>query len=188
MTDQPRDPRNYDDFSDDLPIEESTPLTDSIYEGDYAPDDESDLPDDPEQNEEAEPVQAVEPAEAAPLVSVRARRRNRIDWRVLGAIIVLLLLTAFLYGSSQNALPIEVLTWWPASILVIAILWLFGSLARGRAPGAIGAAGLIGIGLSLLLATAFQVPLGSTLVGITFIAVGMGVILRGLLIRPTPIR
>lgn len=134
------------------------------------------------------PEPEPEPAEeAAPLVSVRSRR-SQVNWGVLGTIILLIALTAFLFGLSRNALPVEILTWWPAAILVVAILWLFGSLARGRASGAIGAAGLIGIGLSLLLATAFHVSLSSTLVGITFIALGMGVILRGLLIRPTPIR
>jgi hypothetical protein len=149
-------------------------------EADYTP------PTDLDTEPTTETGEAPEAADSAPLVSVR-RRRAAINWRVLGAIIALLLLTAFLYGGSQNALPVEILTWWPAAILVISIVWLFSALARARAPGAIGAAGLTGIGLSLLLATAFQVALGSSLVGITFIALGMGVILRGLLIRPTPI-
>lgn len=165
-------------FDDPQPAPDDSPkLADSIYdsEGQAASSLETDL-------------RSAEAVEAAPLVSVRKRRRVAMNFPVVAAIILLSLATAFFFGSSRGALPVEVITWWPLVILVIALLWLVGALFRRRAPGTIGAAGLTGIGLSLLLATAYQVPLGSTLIGVTFITLGAGVILRGLFMRPLAIR
>jgi hypothetical protein len=51
----------------------------------------------------------------------------------------------------------------------------------------LASAALFGIGLSLLLATQGVAPFGVTVVGITFIAAGTGVMLRGLLLSNQPV-
>lgn len=72
---------------------------------------------------------------------------------------------------------------WPAGVLLVAVVWLIVSLARRQVTPALGAATLAGIGLSALLDAEAIAPWRETLVGLVLIAVGLGIVIRGLLLR-----
>ncbi len=139
---------------------------------------------------EAAPVEeALDVSEEAPLVTVRRRRPTlRLNVIPLVFAALLVLFAAVLLAGGQLVIPVEVALWWPLAGVLFAVLWLLAALARGRPRGVIGGAGLLGFSASILLGTAYQVPPGTTLTGITFIALGAGVLLRALFLRPTPIR
>jgi hypothetical protein len=101
-------------------------------------------------------------------------------------IAALLALTAIALLLNQNALPVEIMTWWPVVIAVPAALWFITALLRRNARGVLGSAALFGASASLLLASE-KLAFLPTLVGITFIAAGAGIMVRGLLLRGQPI-
>jgi hypothetical protein len=109
-----------------------------------------------------------------------------VNWPVMLIIVVLIGLTVFALLWNQNVLPVEVLTWWPLAIAVPSALWLLIALFRRDGRGMLGAAALFGASISLLL-TSDKLALLPTLVGITFIAAGTGIMLRGLLLGRQPI-
>jgi len=148
----------------------------------------------PEEDEsvaEADPVELADLSEEpqAPLVTVRRRRPTlRLNLVPLVFAALLVLFAAVLLAGGQLVIPIEVALWWPLAGVLFAVLWLLAALVRGHPRGVIGGAGLLGFAVSVLLGTAYQVPPATTLAGITFIALGAGVLLRALFLRPTPIR
>lgn len=144
------------------------------------------------------PVPPDEPAEstaesddsASPPARNMSLRRTLpfgINWPAALVILALIALTVFALLSNQGLLPTEVLLWWPAVIVIPAGIWFFASLARQNPQSLIGSAALLGLSISLLLASQNIAPLGTTFVGVTFIAAGTGIILRGLLLRHQPV-
>src|SRR5579859_334213 len=130
-----------------------------------------------------ESVEAVE----API----ARKRRQwlpflINWWALFLVLALIAVAIFAVLLNQGALPPEIVMWWPVVVAVPSALWLLVSLVRRNARSILAAAALLGVSISLLLATQ-KVPLGPTLVGITFITTGAGIMLRGLLLRNQPV-
>jgi hypothetical protein len=127
--------------------------------------------------------------DSTPLVSLR-RRRNRsgINFPILALILLLLELAGIAVLASLGPLPIEVQTGWSIPWLIIAGLWLLASFAGGRPRGVVGAAGALGVTISLVLESVYRVPLSATLIGVSLIALGMGIILRGLLFRAPILR
>jgi hypothetical protein len=158
--------------------------------------------------ERAEATQAAEPVETSttddsisdpqsvaessqPIEQAPAHKRRRllpflVNWGALLLVIVLIAVTVFVLLLNQGALPPEVVIYWPLAVAVPAALWLLVSLVRRNAKSVLAAAALLGVSISLLLASQ-NVPLGSTLVGITFITTGAGIMLRGLLLRNQPV-
>ena len=144
-------------------------------------------------NEENESAVVAEPTTPeAPLPAPEQPRRRQIpfviNWPVMLVVIGLILLTVFALLLNQNAIPSQFAGWWPLVVTVPAVLWFLGALVRGDPRGVLGSAAVFGVGLSLLLSVQRIAPLGATLVGITFIATGTAVVLRGLLIPNRPIR
>ncbi len=103
------------------------------------------------------------------------------------AVVALILAAVGLILLNLEALPTPIVIGWPLAILVPAVLWALYSLIRLRPRGLLRSTALIGVGGSLLLAAQGIAPLGATLVGVTFLAIGAGLILRGLLMSNQPI-
>ena len=110
-----------------------------------------------------------------------------INWPATLMIGLLIVLTVFALLLNQGALPNEIVTWWPIGVAIPAGLWFLVALFRRDARSVLGSTALLGLSLSMLLAAQKVAPLGTTLVGITFIATGAGIMLRGLLLRNQPI-
>lgn len=108
-----------------------------------------------------------------PLVSLQINR----GWLLSVIVLVVIGVGAFL--AQRNALPRVIVTWWPALLILIAAIGLIRSLARRTGAGLLGSGALGGLGISLLLATAFQMPFGQTWVGTILITVGLAIVLGG---------
>jgi hypothetical protein len=129
-------------------------------------------------------------------VDSRSRRRPvlrrrwlpfEINGSAMLAIFVLIGLTIFLILNNQRLLTDEVLMWWPLAITIPSVLWFLNAILRRRPNGMMASATLAGFGLSLMLAQQHIAPFGATVVGITFVAAGAGVMLRGLLLSNQPV-
>jgi hypothetical protein len=107
---------------------------------------------------------------------------------VILSILALLALTLFFTMANRGTLPRVVQLGWPLAIAGIAALWLLRSLFGRHASGLLVSTAVLGLGLSLLLASAYQVPLTATLLGVPLIAVGLGIMVRGLFWRANPAR
>jgi cytochrome bd-type quinol oxidase subunit 1 len=103
-------------------------------------------------------------------------------------VIAVMALGVALFLRGQNQLPIEIEQWYPLALIVPGVVWLLGALVRRSGRGMQAAAALLGAGVSLLLGAQANIPVGSTLVGIMFIAVGTSILLRGILMGRQPIR
>ncbi len=80
-------------------------------------------------------------------------------------------------------LPDIVTRWWPIATLFISLFWSLSALNRRNAAAFLGGAGAIGLSLSLLLDAQEIADFSETFVGLVLISLGMGVIMRGLLLR-----
>ncbi len=130
--------------------------------------------------------ESSETPESPPLSRVTVRRRLpaiRPNWPLIVTMVALIALTAFFTASNRGTLPRAVQLWWPLAIVVMAVIWLLRSLIRRGASSLLASTALLGFGISLLLASAYQVPLNATLLGVPLIAAGMGIIVRGLFWR-----
>jgi len=152
--------------------------------------------------ERAEAAQTTESAETSPnnegdstpevteTTTAAPRRRGLlpfvVNWGALLLVLVLIAVTVFILLLNEGVLPPEVVIYWPLAVAVPSVLWLFIALVRRNSRSVLAAAALLGVSISLLLAS-LKVPLGSTLVGITFITTGAGIMLRGLLLRNQPV-
>jgi len=146
-----------------------------------------------EESEEAsaEEEEATE-APSAPVAPRRPVIRRRwlpfeINWTAMLVIVVLIAITVFALLLNQGILPAQIVTWWPLAVAIPAAIWFLVSLLRRDARSLLGSTALFGLSLSMLLSTQIGAPLSTTLVGITFITVGTGIMLRGLLLRNQPI-
>jgi hypothetical protein len=99
------------------------------------------------------------------------------EWLVGVLILVAIGVGAFL--AERNALPRAITLWWPLLAILAAAIVLIRSLGQRAGNALLVSGAFLGFGISLLLATAFQVPLGQTWVGVTLIAVGLAIVLRG---------
>lgn len=142
----------------------------------------------PEMESEAEaaessPTPSVVVAESRPVQTTRG-----ISWLTVLLILALVALAVFTILLNQGLLVEQVARWWPGVFTVLALLWLLVSLGRRDAHSLLGSMALLGISLSMLLAAQNIASIAATIVGLTFMAVGVGIILRGLLLRRQPIR
>ncbi len=108
-----------------------------------------------------------------PIVSLQINR----DWLI--GVVALVAIGVGAFQAQRNALPRVVVLWWPAMIILVAAIVLIGALGRRPGNALLISGALFGFGISLLLATAFQVPFGQTWVGVTLIALGLVIVLRG---------
>jgi hypothetical protein len=130
-----------------------------------------------------------EPVEPVP--SPRRFRMPRLPFAANGrawlVIIGLIVITVFALLLNQRVLPPQVVTWWPLAVAVPALIWFLAALVRRETRSLLGSTALLGLSVSMLLAAQNIASLSATWVGITFIAVGTGIVLRGLLLRHQPI-
>lgn len=125
-------------------------------------------------------IDSVDAAEALPEPILKPR------WGLVLVLIALVILAGGLLLNNVGLLPEPVLLWWPLAVLIPALLWALASLVGRRPSALLASTALLGVGLSLFLAAQSVASPGTTLVGFIFIAVGAGLLLRGLLLRGRP--
>ena len=109
----------------------------------------------------------------------------RVRFGVL--VLALLLIAAGVVGTLRNLdrLELTVPEQWPFVVLAIAGLWLVIALNRRNVTSALGAAALAGVGVSALLDVQGIAAWRETLIGTVVVMLGLGIVLRGLLLRQT---
>lgn len=130
--------------------------------------------------------ESVEPVSAPRRLAV-SRLPFATNGRAWLVIIVLIVITVFALLLNQGLLPPQVVTWWPLAVAIPALVWFLASLVRRETRSLLASTALLGLSVSMLLAAQNIASLSATWVGITFIAVGTGIVLRGLLLRHQPI-
>jgi hypothetical protein len=131
--------------------------------------------------EAQESLPAIETPRRTSLEEARPPLEINIFWLLVVIAIALLALGLVLHN--LGLLPTSLLATWPIAVLLPAALWFVIALIRRNPKSLLGSTALLGLATSLLLAAQNIAPLGATLVGLVFIAVGAGLLLRGLLIR-----
>jgi hypothetical protein len=134
---------------------------------------------------------AYPPAEMPAAQEEAPRRRRllrpspgvRIRFGVL--LLALALIAGGIFGTLlwQDRLREEVTRWWPAILLVAAALWMLIALVRRQVTSFLGGAALAGVGLSALLDAQDIATLRETLLGLVLVTVGLGIVVRGFLLR-----
>ncbi len=97
----------------------------------------------------------------------------------LGLIAAGVLGTLLQRGNVQGAAQ----TQWPWVLVVLGVLWALIALTRRQVTSFLGAAALVGAGLSLLMDTHAIAPVRETLFGVVLVAVGLGIVVRGFVLR-----
>jgi hypothetical protein len=130
-----------------------------------------------------------------PAIAQRRRlRRPSLGLRhpVLGIEIkasTLLLATGLIAGGifgtllKQGEIRQSLEEWWPLALLMVAGLWMLIALIRRRVASFLGGAALAGVGLSLLMDTQAIAVFEDTLLGIVLVTLGLGIVIRGFLLR-----
>lgn len=140
----------------------------------------------PEVFAEPMPYERVEREdEVRPVHIRRTGPRVRVRFGVL--VLALLLIAAGVVGTLRNLdrLELTVPEQWPFVVLAIAGLWLVIALNRRNVTSALGAAALAGVGISALLDVQGIAAWRETLIGTVVVMLGLGIVLRGLLLRQT---
>ncbi|MCZ7539582.1 MAG: hypothetical protein M5U29_06685 [Anaerolineae bacterium] len=110
--------------------------------------------------------------------------------RLWALLLALALIAGGIFGTLlwQDRLREEVAAWWPAILLIVAALWMLIALVRRQAASFLGGAALAGVGLSALLDAQDIAALRETLLGIVLVTMGLGVVVRGFLLRGRTVR
>ncbi|MCS6872726.1 MAG: hypothetical protein NZ571_14865 [Anaerolineae bacterium] len=111
--------------------------------------------------------------------------RTRLPFALQGSIVLGILAVA-LIGVAWLLVNLELMpqafyTAAPIAATAFGALWFLMALLQRRARGIIFAAAWLGAALSLLLAAQGVAQVGDTLIGLILIAVGVALVLRGLL-------
>ena len=120
-------------------------------------------------------------------VSLPRPRRPALDLGIrFGALaLVIVLVGGGIFGTllKQGRLEPEIEEWWPAAIIAGAGLWMLAALFQRRITSFLGGAAAAGVGLSLLMDTQDIAAAEQTLLGIVLATVGLGIVIRGFLLR-----
>lgn len=113
----------------------------------------------------------------------RPRLGVEIRWTVL--LVVALLIAGGVFGTLLNLgrLRDDVEAWWPLALLAGSVVWMIAALTRRNVTSFLGATGLAGVGVSALLDTQAIAAFGDTLFGVVLVTLGLGIIIRGFLLR-----
>lgn len=120
-------------------------------------------------------------------VTLPRRPSFHVAWDALLTILAVLLAGTAWLLSNFDLLPAEVPSLFPAFGAGFSLLWALISLIRRNPHTIIYSTALLGAAISLLLSAQGIAPIGTTLVGLTLISLGAGLILRGLLMPNQPI-
>ncbi len=139
----------------------------------------------------ADRAYAYPPAEDEPAPRRRLPRPSpgvRIRFGVL--LLALGLIAGGIFGTLlwQDRLRDDVMDWWPVAPLGVSALWMLIALVRRQVTSFLGGAALAGFGLSALLDAQDIATLGDTLLGTVLVTVGLGIVVRGFLLRGRAVR
>jgi hypothetical protein len=100
-------------------------------------------------------------------------------------LVVVLLIGGGIFGTllNQGRIRDDVELWWPVVVIGGAVVWLLVALVRRRIAAFLGAAAVLGVGLTLLMDTQDIASLEDTLLGVILVSVGLGIVIRGFLLR-----
>ncbi|MCZ2099170.1 MAG: hypothetical protein LC121_23505 [Anaerolineae bacterium] len=176
--DESFEPAAHDEWDDRGALAAEEDLRPFVPVESASPDAYVGTPPEPDEDYRAEIGQAPRPPRSAP-----DTLRPGINPGAL--LLVLLLVVAGIIGTLLNLdrLDLDVPGEWPAALIVVAILWLVLALSRRRVTAALGAAMLAGVGVSALLDTQGVATWRDTMLGAVLIALGLGLVIRGLLLR-----
>ncbi len=106
-----------------------------------------------------------------------------IRWDML--LLVVLLIAAGGAGTwlVRGDVPETVRAWWPGTLAAFAGVWMLVALLRQHVESFLGATVFAGIGLSLLMDTQDIAPFEETLFGVMLVTLGLGIVIRGFLLR-----
>jgi hypothetical protein len=107
----------------------------------------------------------------------------RVQFGVL--FLALALVALGIFGTLMNRGDIsgDLREWWPLVVIGVAVLWMLAALVQRRIPAFLGAAGLAGIGISLLMDTQDVASVNETLLGVMLVTLGFGIVVRGFVLR-----
>jgi hypothetical protein len=113
------------------------------------------------------------------------RPATGIEVRGVILLVAVTLIVAGIFGTllNQGRIRPDVEEWWPLVIVVGALLWMVATLIRHQIASFLGGAALGGVGLSLLMGTQGIARSDETLLGMVLITVGLGIVIRGFLLR-----
>lgn len=116
-----------------------------------------------------------------------APRRSIFGIEVNGAILLMAvaLIVAGVFGTllNQGRIRADVEEWWPLVIIIGAVLWMLVALIRRQVASFLGGAAFSGVGVSLLMDTQNIARSDETLLGMVLVTVGLGIVIRGFLLR-----
>jgi hypothetical protein len=102
----------------------------------------------------------------------------------------MLLSVVFLFGMgifgtllNRDRLSDDAAAWWPAAIIGCGLLWMIMALAQRRVASFLGGSAFTGLGVSLLMDTQDIAQFQETVMGVLLVMVGLGIIIRGFLLR-----
>jgi len=84
---------------------------------------------------------------------------------------------------NQERIRDDVEAWWPLVLVIGALVWMLVALIQHQGTSFLGAAAVTGIGLSLLMETQDIAEVQETLIGVMLVMVGLGIVIRGFLLR-----
>jgi hypothetical protein len=99
--------------------------------------------------------------------------------------LVIVLIGGGIFGTllKQERLERDVEEWWAPARIAGAGLWMLAALLQRRIAAFLGGAAAAGVGLSLLMDTQGIAAAEQTLLGVVLATVGLGIVIRGFLLR-----
>jgi peptidoglycan/LPS O-acetylase OafA/YrhL len=118
--------------------------------------------------------------------------KARLPFTLQGSVVLGILATALIGAVwlllSLELMPAAFFTGAPIAATSFGVLWSLAALLRKRPRSFVFAAAWLGASLSLLLAAQGIAEVSHTLIGLVLIAVGVAMVLRGLLMADVPQR
>ncbi|MBN2305316.1 MAG: hypothetical protein JXQ72_12600 [Anaerolineae bacterium] len=172
----------YDALSDDTPIEPFVPVSRTYDE--YGTVESGDLPRRRSRRSRLSRPRVRLPRLRLPRLSV-SRPSLGLEIRSSVLLLVLLLAAAGVFGTflKQDRIGNDIEVWWPSVIVIGAVVWMLAALVRRQVAAFLGAAAVVGVGISLLLDAQDIAAAQETLLGIVLATIGLGIVIRGFLLR-----
>jgi hypothetical protein len=182
------EPGQYDDEYDELDdsaayrepdIEPFVPVSGGYYEGDRTEEDEF----------VTQTVTVDPPPERRRRIRPRLPRFKLpglnvdLDWSYL--LLASFLFVAGIFGVllKQDDITGDLEAWWPLVLVMAGVLWMLIALVRRQVASFLVGSAFAGMGLSLLLDTQDIAAVEETILGVVLVAVGLGIVIRGFLLR-----
>lgn len=112
-----------------------------------------------------------------------AQGGNTLRWDALLLAVALVALGIFGTLLVQDQLSGDIVEWWPVGLVAVALVWMLVALVRRHVTSFLGATALAGIGLSALMDAQDIARFDETLLGVVLVMLGLGIVMRGFLLR-----